>query len=115
MSRRALSALLAFPITFTVLASLAACSPAGIDDTQRSYAAFEGSWQCHAQRFAYPDLDTLQTRLDQRLVDTGLTRDGYDEFVDELENSSELRGLVEDTYVTACPGNAYGVSGSPIE
>ncbi len=114
MSRRALSLFLAFPLTFTMV-SFAACSPAGIDDTQRSYAAFEGSWQCHAQRFAYADLDTLQTRLDQRLVDTGLTRDGYDEFVGELEDSSELRTLVEQTYVTECPGNAEGVSGSPIE
>ena len=115
MSRRAFSLLIAFPIMFTLLASLASCSSGGIDDTQRSYAAFEGSWHCHAQRFAYPDLDALQARLEQRLVDTGLARDRYDEFVGELEGSSELRALVEDAYVTACPGNAEGVSGSPVE
>jgi len=62
----------------------------------------EAQWQCDVQRQAFDDLEAMDTELDVRLTEAGLTRSEYEDFKQRLASSSDLRDKVSDEYEAYC-------------
>lgn len=67
--------------------------------------AVEARWMCDVQRYAFPDLASLNRALDQRLTPYGLSRSDYDAFKVELETRIDLREQVLAEYDGYCTGD----------
>lgn len=62
----------------------------------------EAQWQCDVQRQAFDDLAAMNTELDVRLTEAGLSRADYEDFKQQLTDSSALRESVSAEYEAYC-------------
>lgn len=64
--------------------------------------AFQATWLCELQRRTFPDLQAADAALDERLVASGLARSEYDEFLQSIAGSQELRDEVLSAFSERC-------------
>ncbi len=64
--------------------------------------AFEASWLCQVQRFAYTDISEIETQQRRALEGAGFSSADYADFEVRLEEDADLRAEVKDRFVTGC-------------
>lgn len=73
-----------------------------LPEGEEAFVRFEAAWVCELQRRTFPTPEALQLALDQKLVDTGLTREDYDQFRSDVNNSQDLRDSILFEYQETC-------------
>jgi hypothetical protein len=66
------------------------------------YVEFEATWICELQRRTFPTPDAIDAALDEKLVQSGLDRVGYDSFRAEVNGDQDLRDAILYTYQETC-------------
>ncbi len=73
-----------------------------LDEEETLLVAFEADWVCELQRRSFPTPDAMQDALNDKLVGLGVTRDEYDAFRAEVNNSQDLRDSILYAYQNKC-------------
>jgi len=83
-------------VALTIVAS--ACASGGAAPE----VVFEARWQCDVQRQTFASLTDLDTELESRLTEAGMTRVEYEAFKEKLSVSDSLREDVATEYDAYC-------------
>jgi hypothetical protein len=63
---------------------------------------FQAAWVCEFQRRTFADPSDVAAALDASLADAEISRAAYDEFLDQLDESQDLRSAVLFDYQGSC-------------